>query len=49
MGSANETAANLEVGFEEELISEEEYRGLTKLCEDIVNQLGGFSKKLRQF
>ena len=47
MGSADETAANLEVSFGEGLISAEEYRELTALCENIVNQLGGFSKRLR--
>jgi len=46
MGSANETAAGLDVGFDLGLISEEEYRELTSFCEEVVNQLGGFSKRL---
>ena len=46
MGSANETAAGLEVSFEERLIDEERYQELIKSCREVVDQLGGFSKKL---
>ena len=46
MGSANETAAGLNVCYEQGLTSEKEYRDLLLLCEEIVNQLGGLSKKL---
>ena len=48
MGSVAETAANLEIGFEEGLIDRDNYRRLTELCQDIIRQLGGFSKKLRE-
>ena len=46
MGSANETAAGLEVAFAEKLIGETEFKDILSLCEEVVNQLGGFSKKL---
>ena len=46
MGSANETSAALDVGFELNLISKQEYEELLGLCEEIVNQPGGLSKKL---
>jgi four helix bundle protein len=46
MGSANETAASLDVAKGENLVSTETQRELVTLCEDVVNQLGGFSKKL---
>ncbi len=46
MGSANETAAGLDVSREQKLISLTEYEELLKLCEGVVNQLGGLSKKL---
>jgi four helix bundle protein len=47
MGSANETAAALNVAFSEKLVSDESYKELIALCENVVNQLGGFSKKLK--
>ena len=46
MGSTNETAAGLDVAFAEKLISETEFQNLISLCEEVVNQLGGLSKKL---
>ena len=46
LGSANETAAALDVSFENKLISEAEYGELFSLTEEITNQLGGLSKKL---
>ena len=46
MGSANETAAGLDVALFEGLISESDYKRLISLCEEVVNQLGGFSKTL---
>ncbi len=45
-GSANETAAALDVSFELGLIAQTEYDELLRLCEEVVNQLGGLSKKL---
>ena len=47
MGSANETAAALNVAFAEKLIPESSYLELLNLCKEVVNQLGGFSKKLK--
>ena len=46
MGSANETATGLDVAFSEKLISEAVYKDLLELCRLVVDQLGGFSKKL---
>ena len=46
MGSANETAAGLDVAFEQGLIGREKFQELLQLCEEVVNQLGGLSKKL---
>ena len=46
MGSGNETAATLNVAFEERLITMKDYQETIDLCEKVVNQLGGFSKKL---
>ena len=47
MGSANETASALNVAFSDKLITESSYRDLLELCESVVKQLGGFSKKLK--
>jgi four helix bundle protein len=47
MGSTNETASALNVAFSDGLISELSYKKLLALCEEVVNQLGGFSKKLK--
>jgi four helix bundle protein len=47
MGSANELAAALDVSFDEKLIGSNHYQKLLKDCEEVVNQLGGFSKKLK--
>jgi len=46
MGSASEVASGLEVGNENNLIGQEDCQKLLDLCEEIANQLGGFSKKL---
>ena len=47
MGSANETAAALGVAFSEKIISESTFLKMLDLCKTVVNQLGGFSKKLK--
>jgi len=47
MGSANETASALDVAFSEKLINSKEFDESIELCESVVNQLGGFSKKLK--
>ncbi len=47
MGSTSETAAALTVAYSHNLISESFYKESLKLCEDVVNQLGGFSRKLK--
>ena len=47
MGSGNETAAGLDVSFNESLIKESDYKEILGLCENVVSQLGGFSKKLK--
>ena len=47
MGSGNETAAGLDVSLSENLIKEKDYKEAIDLCEEVVNQLGGFSKKLK--
>lgn len=47
MGSSNETAAGLDVSHTEGLINENEYNETLNLCERVVKQLGGFSKKLK--
>ena len=47
MGSGSETFAGLDIAFTEQLISEIDYQETIILCEDIVRQLGGFSKKLK--
>lgn len=48
MGSCNETASGLDISLAECLISEMQYKEALALCEDVVNQLGGFSKKLKK-
>jgi len=46
MGSANETAAGLDIAFEQSLIEKRKFESLVQLCKEVVNQLGGLSKKL---
>jgi len=46
MGSANETASALDVAFSEELVGKDKFEFDLDLCRSIVNQLGGFAKKL---
>jgi|SRR3989338_3686488 len=46
LGSANETAAGLDVSLEEKLITKAQYDELTMLCMEVTNQLGGLSKAL---
>lgn len=47
LGSANEAASALDVAYSEKIIEIHDYHTLLKLTEEIVNQLGGFSKKLK--
>jgi len=47
MGSAAETASGLSVAFAIGLVSEQSYSQLLRLCLEIKNQLGGFSKRLK--
>ncbi len=47
MGSANETAAALDVAVSEKLIQDSTYKKVLTLCQGVVNQLGGFSKRLK--
>ena len=47
LGSTNEVVAGLEVAYSVELISEDDFNSCLGTYEDITNQLGGFSKKLK--
>ena len=47
LGSGNETAAGLDVAFEERLIHQTDFLDALKMNEILVNQLGSFSKKLK--
>ena len=47
MGSANETVAALEIAVATKLISEKSFLELENNYSQVVNQLGGFSKKLK--
>lgn len=47
LGSANEVAAGLDVSFDMKLITEAEFKQTLKQCEDVTNQLGSLSKKLK--
>jgi len=47
LGSANEAASALDVSLSEELISKREFDDLIDRAEQVINQLGGFSKKLK--
>lgn len=48
LGSVNETMAGCEVSYKEQLISQSEFQQAEKQALNITNQLGGFSKKLKQ-
>ena len=47
LGSANETGAGLDVSVGECLISQREFEDALNLCREIIDELGGFSKKLK--
>ena len=47
LGSINESAAAVDVAYDEKLISPSEKVKLLDLAKQIADQLGGFSKKLR--
>lgn len=47
MGSANETAAGLDISYSEKLIGSTRFSSMSENCKEVVNQLGGFSKKLK--
>ena len=47
LGSVNEVAACLEVAFQLNLLSKEDYIKGNSMFELLANQLGGFSKKLK--
>ncbi len=46
MGSGNESASCLDIAFGLNLIDDRSYNETLQLCEEVINQLGGFSKKL---
>ncbi len=48
LGSINETMAGYEVADKETLINKDEFKEAEERALNITNQLGGFSKKLRQ-
>ena len=48
LGSANETMAGCEVAYKQHLITEKEFCEAEERSLSIANQLGGFSKRLRQ-
>jgi four helix bundle protein len=47
LGSANETGAGLDVSFEEGLITKADFENTMTMCREVIDQLGGFSKKLK--
>ena len=47
LGSINETAAGIDIAFEEKLIAVNNKESLLSEAKEIANQLGGFSKKLK--
>lgn len=47
MGSGSETVAALDVALGENLLTRTSYEETLGLCESVIRQLGGFSKKLR--
>ncbi len=48
LGSADEVVAGCEVMFSENLISKKEFGEIEFIANEIIKQLGGFSKKLKQ-
>ena len=48
LGSINESMASCEVAFKEALISKEDFDVAEKAAENLTNQLGSFSKKLKR-
>jgi len=48
LGSINESMASCEVAFKEALISKEDFDIAEKAAENLTNQLGSFSKKLKR-
>lgn len=48
LGSINESMASCEVALKEELISKEDFDAAEKAAENLTNQLGSFSKKLKR-
>jgi four helix bundle protein len=47
LGSVNETAAGIDIAFDNGLIMEKMRDSLLKEAKEIADQLGGFSKKLK--
>ena len=47
LGSVNETAAGIDIAFDNDLITNEKAKHLLGEAKEIANQLGGFSKKLK--
>lgn len=47
LGSINESMASCEVALAESLITQDEFNQAEKAAEDLTNQLGSFSKKLK--
>ena len=48
LGSINETAAGIDISYQESLINLKAKDLLLKEAKEIANQLGGFSKKLKR-
>ncbi len=47
LGSINESAACLDIAFDENLLESETYKQLLNLAENLKNSLGSLSKKLK--
>ena len=47
LGSVNETAAGIDIAYEQNLITKEISDSLLTKAKEIADQLGGFSKKLK--
>ena len=47
LGSVNEVVAGCEVALKENIVSHKDFKSIEKESLNIINQLGGFSKKLR--
>ncbi len=48
LGSINESMAGCEVALGEQLITKQEFGAAEKAGEDLTNQLGSFSQKLKR-